>query len=491
MNEFLAKIDLPIIISLAVLIVGDGGIVGIIKWMKEKKREKEEKLKKTAGSELPSVSAKSSRLLPVALVILLVFNVVLIGFIVYQFITPAVIEVIDPPIYEYSLKTDDTVCITGVNQKELADLVIPSEIDGKAISEIADHSFDGCSANDIAIPASVEAIGDNAFANCKNLINVNVDENNTYYTSDHGILFNDKKTKLIYYPDGKKLGEIVISGECGSEAKWRLYDSGVLLIAGKGKMADYEKAEQQPWAEYRNNITSVVFDGYITHIGDRVFLDCSNIRFCILPESITEIGLWSFSHCNSMEEIIIPSSVVSIKMGAFEKSENIKTVVLGKSLRELDRTFMCDCRKTESITVSSDNPYFTSIDGALYNKDVTDLILIPKGISGQFIIPDTVEVIGNYACQFSNYSEIVLPSSLKSFGFASMSWCDNMTSITIPLSVKSINKWAFRGDYNLADIYYQGAEQDWKKIQIDKTGMNETKNAALLNATIHYQGEQQ
>ena len=33
MNEFLAKIDLPIIISLAVLIVGDGGIVGIIKWM--------------------------------------------------------------------------------------------------------------------------------------------------------------------------------------------------------------------------------------------------------------------------------------------------------------------------------------------------------------------------------------------------------------------------------------------------------------------------
>lgn len=381
---------------------------------------------------------------------------------------------------------DDTVCITGVNQKELADLVIPSEIDGKAVSEIADHSFDGCNANDIAIPASVEAIGDNAFANCKNLINVNVDENNTYYTSDHGILFNDKKTKLIYCPDGKKLGEIVISGECGSEAEWRLYDSGVLLIAGKGKMADYEKAEQQPWAEYRNNITSVVFDGYITHIGSNGFMDCNNVKYVILPESVSTINWRAFDHCLSMNEIMIPDCVESISWGAFHHCDSLEKIVIGKSLRELDPTAFNACKQVIKISVSDENAYFTSVDEVLYDKSMTSLVLYPRGISEQFIIADTVSTVGKWACQSCKFSEIVLPTHVSELRFASLSWCVNMTSITIPLSVTKIGENSFEHDDNLTDVYYAGTEQDWKNIKIDKKG-----NAALLNATIHYQGEQQ
>ncbi len=63
----------------------------------------------------------------------------------------------------------------------------------------------------IDVPSSVEAISDYAFnSHDDNLISINVDGNNKYYSSQDGVLFDKAKKKLIFYPYYRKEKEYEI-----------------------------------------------------------------------------------------------------------------------------------------------------------------------------------------------------------------------------------------------------------------------------------------
>ena len=58
--------------------------------------------------------------------------------------------------------------------------------------------------------------------------------------------------------------------------------------------------------------------------------------------------------------------------------------------------------------------------------------------------------------------------------------CNNLKTIVIPISVTSIDHYAFSGCTSLADVYYKGSENDWNNIDIGNANME------LLNANIYY-----
>lgn len=489
MNGFFSEFIFPVIVEviggLLTLLLGNGLILLIKKAIKKKNERKKEEIKKNAqltGTEVPPVVRKKSKALSVLNVIMLIFNLTLIGFMVYQIVKPVFIE----PDFVFSVNADNTVNITGVNKKELSDLIIPDEIDGKPVTEITDNAFADCQAIDITIPANVEKIGEKAFTGCKNLLNITVDENNEVFESDHGILFNELKTKVLCYPEGKKLGEVVISGECGAEAEWRLYDSGVMWISGKGKMDGYADVNDQPWAMYRDNITSVIFDGYITIINSKEFMNCKRLAYVILPESLTLIGWNSFQDCDSLNEIVIPDAVTTVHPSAFFHCNTLKKVVIGSGVSELDATAFLASRPLSEIIVSNENQYFTAINNHLFNKDVTKLVYYADFYSKELIIPDTVTSFGKDACQGCHFTEVVIPNGVTELQAGAIEWCKDMTKITIPVSVKTISQSAFNQDDSLADVYYDGTKQQWQQIKIERKG-----NEYLLKATIHYLGEQE
>ena len=460
------------VVSVIVMLIGDGGLIAWFKSLWQKIHPPTGEKKSYAGFK---------RLLIILAFLILIAGNVVMGYFVYDKFFPR--EEIG---FVYVLNEDETVTITGVKDKELTDYVIPNEIKKKPVVEIADNAFAGTKAIDITIPANVEKVGEKAFTGCKNLINITVDEDNEVFESDHGILFNELKTKVLCYPEGKKLGEVVVSAEYNPEIEWRLYESGVLWISGKGRMGGYPTVDEQPWAEYRNNITSVIFDGYITGIGSRVFMKCKNLAYVILPESLTEIGWSSFEDCDSLNEIIIPDAVTAIYPLAFYHCNTLKKVVIGSGLSDLDAKAFIAARPFSEIIVSSENQYYTAKDNHLYNKDITELLFYADYKSTEFKIPSTITIIGRYACQGDHFTEVVIPNGITELQEGSMEWCKDMKSITIPLSVKTISQYAFNQDDSLADVYYEGTKQQWQQIKIERKG-----NDYLFKATIHYQGEQQ
>lgn len=80
--------------------------------------------------------------------------------------------------FRYRLEDDDTVTILGYFGSDES-ITIPDEIHGFPVKEISNEGFDNCEY-------------------------ITVSNNNNFYCSENGVLFNKDKTKLIRYP-GKKL----------------------------------------------------------------------------------------------------------------------------------------------------------------------------------------------------------------------------------------------------------------------------------------------
>ena len=86
---------------------------------------------------------------------------------------------------------------------------------------------------------------------------------------------------------------------------WTLDDSGTLTISGNGRIAAFASAEDQPWHEMRESITSVKFDPGAHMIVPDVaywFAGCVNLKSCVLP-SFANLGADAFKDCANLNRL--------------------------------------------------------------------------------------------------------------------------------------------------------------------------------------------
>lgn len=127
--------------------------------------------------------------------------------------------------------------------------------------------------------------------------------------------------------------------------------------------------------------------------------------------------LVSYPECAERDEYVIPEGVETISEGAFAYSAwNLKHVTLPSSMKEFD--FGCVLPKFEKFTVHPDNPYFRSVEGVIYNEDITELLGYPScNPQEKFVIPDTVTVIdeGAFSERLPALKEIYFPDNVEYF----------------------------------------------------------------------------
>lgn len=131
---------------------------------------------------------------------------------------------------------------------------------------------------------------------------------------------------------------------------------------------------------------------------------------------------------------------------AYYKNMEITTISLPASLREIGLHTVDHCFNLTEINVEAANPKFKSVNGVVYSKDGTVLILCPPGKEGEFVIPSTVSSIAPYAfSSCKKITSIVLPEGLAEIPDGAFYKCWGLLKINLPEGLKRIGKNAFDG----------------------------------------------
>lgn len=191
-------------------------------------------------------------------------------------------------------------------------------------------------------------------------------------------------------------------------------------------------------------------------------------------------------------EVVIPGNithgeksykVTSIAYNAFKDCINLTSVIIGENINKFSNDIFSDCTALKEIIVSDNNPQYLSVDGILFNKDKTELIIFPNAKSGTYTIPNSVISIHNrafYGC--TKLTSITIPEGITSIYQEAFYGCVGLTSINIPNSITMLSDQVFRGCTNLKKFVVSNDNPRYSAIDGVLYNKNKTKLLSYPNA---------
>lgn len=359
-------------------------------------------------------------------------------------------------------KLEEVVFVTATNESALT-------IDARA--------FSGCTAlkaielpkrlNNIALsrynlssatgtPAiqnvETDAITD-AFTGCTALTSITVAKGNKNYKAVNSVIYDATGTKLLYFPASYS-GEFAVPDGTTEIANGAFMGCGVTTVTIPGTVTNVGEC-----AFYGcKTLTSVTFeqgfdlvniDKYafrdcdalstvnyekgskIASVGAGAFMNCDKLVTAEIGANVSYVGNQAYRGCTLLESVTFAASTTELRFGAdvFYDCIKIKSVTLPNNVSEVPGIFS-GCLSLEEVIVADDHPYFSSVEGVLFDKNTTELLFCPPGKSGDYEIPDTVTKIGNGVFRGTAFSSITIPASVTEIGSDAFRDMKSLSSIT-------------------------------------------------------------
>lgn len=201
-----------------------------------------------------------------------------------------------------------------------------------------------------------------------------------------------------------------------------------------------------------DQLISAVLPPSVTTLGDYVFYGCTSLKDFYLPPLVTRIPACAFIFC-PFTSVNIPNGIKNIGDYAFQSCNALEHVTLPASVDSIGYCSFTFNNELKSFEVNDANPFFSAVDGVLFDKAVKTLVSYPNKRSAYYKVPDGVQVIDTAAFEgcWALY-KLDLPTSLTRLCTEAFYECNNLRSIEIPASVTSIESYVFFNCYNLTLI---------------------------------------
>ena len=366
----------------------------------------------------------------------------------------------------------------------------------RGITSIGSSAFSICSGlTSITIPDSVTSIGGDAFRGCTGLTSITVSKGNTkYHSAGNCLIETENKTLIagcknsIIPDDGSvtSIGNSAFSG-CTGLTSIEIPDSvetiGVSSFYNVPNIQYSENmtAAGSPWGA--RSVNGYV-DGYLVYNDE----SRTELRACsssaggtvVIPASVNRICDKAFYDCGGIERVIIKIRVSEPEWGndVFLRCYNLKSVDYlpygsGEHIRgdiifgdNGKRLIFCNKDRSESYTVPDEVTVIE--DNAFYNcKDIPSITLNDNllkigahAFEGTALYENTARD-GNGALYLGKYLIDVKKEDLTGFEIkegtaviaaGAFSECGELTSVSLPSSIKGIGHEAFSGCEKLETV---------------------------------------
>ena len=362
------------------------------------------------------------------------------------------------------------------NCNSLTDIVIPD-----SLTEIASCTFYGCSSlTSVVIPDTVKKIGDYAFVDCSGLTEVTLPisaEYNIGGASNGGSFYTCKNVQKITYTVGD--GSIFDPEEdiYGYTLPDAAREALTSVIYEEGISAIPRNA-----LKYCSNVSSVTLPSTVKKIGNYAFCGCSALKDISITKNIETIGASAFSGCSSITAVDI-SSLTEIASCTFYGCSSLTSVVIPDTVKKIGDYAFVDCSGLTEVTLPISAEYNiggASNGGSFYTCKNVQKITYTVGDGSIF---DPEEDIYGYTLPDAAreaLTSVIYEEGISAIPRNALKYCSNVSSVTLPSTVKKIGNYAFYGCSGLRSAYYNGGRNDWNAIAI---GAN---NDSLLAAKLYF-----
>ena len=345
-----------------------------------------------------------------------------------------------------------------------------------SVVRIENFALMDCIFEKVYIPDSVTYIGRSAFESCSRLKEAVISPNvpNLLFATFQGC----ESLSRVTIPEGVKVIDCFVFYDCSQlqevEIPSTLIDIDRTAFQKSPKLRSFQVATNNSRSEnrgnslYDKNTGHAIFDLIGAPHADDVetYEKLDNLRHTNIPQREKKYVKYAVSLLTHVLEllehnpsdplgmggclvevkrkhreiIVVPDNVTTLDDHILDtvKIENrdkflndIRGIVISSSVTEIDFDFLLKLQDLIEIGVVKNNANFSSIDGVLFDKEKTTLLLCPKRLS--HTIPEGVITVSNIAFDLCKSSLIRLniPSSLLSINAHTLLKCENLKWIDV------------------------------------------------------------
>lgn len=362
-----------------------------------------------------------------------------------------------------------------LNDKEITDLVIPN-----SVTSIGDYAFSRWNGLiSVSIPNSVTSIGYDAFGGCSKMTTVNIPSSITSIGSYAFISCNSLTS--VHISDLNAWCKISFQGDSSNPLQ---YANHLFLNGSEIKdlvIPDSFTSIGQYAFKGCDGLKSLTIGNNVTSIGKDAFAFCNGLTSLHIPNSVTTIGESSFEGCTSLSSIVIPNSVTTIGKYAFDRCKSLIDLAVGNGVYSIGEYAFSECSSLATVNISdlaawckvkfgnmSSNPLYNARHLYVDGLEIKDLV-----------IPSEVTYINDYTfLSCSCITSVSISNNVTFIGKFAFQDCINLGQVIVGDKIKNISDYSFRNCPKLSDFYCNS-------VNVPTTGSYAFQNSNINNATLH------
>lgn len=201
------------------------------------------------------------------------------------------------------------------------------------------------------------------------------------------------------------------------------------------------------------SLSQITFSESITSIGNGAFAQCPIVELQI-PNNCKTIGQVAFSNCKQLQKIILSDSVESFGYRAFDYCSEVKEFIMGKNLKTIGFRALYGWKnpiiKFNGTLADYCLINYTDVNQGVGVKDscpsyyASELYIDGKIVEGDLVIPEGVTSISAYSFyNCNNLTSIYLPKTLKTIQFGAFEFA----------AKNKLDKISINSDWEAANYY--------------------------------------